>query len=1024
MIFSYFAALFKPKNHTMKRLITAAALTLAATAANSQILINEICTGTDTLEYKGYSCDWVELYNAGAADVNLKGYALSDNPKKPRKHVIDCDAVIIPGGHVVVLCNDLGTGLNAGFKLSSDGGEQVLLSDPTEEVIDQVTTPTVRDDYSYGRLTDGADSWGIFDIATPGKRNSNSKALCATPVISPTAGFFTTTQKASITCDNPKATIYYTTDGSTPTKTSKKYTGEINISQTTVLRAIAITDGCKESKVATASYFINSRQMTLPVVSLVTDRKNFYDDKTGIYVAGTNGVAGKCSDNPVNWNQDWERPVHFEYFDKNQILRLSQDAGVKITGTCSRTNAMKSLRIIARDRYGDNRLRYKFFDKKDISEFKSIVLRNGGNDFQGTMLRDALITGLAASGGMDVDVQALQPAAVFLNGEYLGMHNIREKVSDHFAEENYGVESDLVDLLEYKGSDNSYATHAGVIDGDGKEFDEMMVFVKNNSLANKDNYEKIAAQMDINNFVDYWIAQIYVDNEDWPMNNIKWWKARGKNTKWRWILFGTEYSCGVYGGRPEVNSVFRDIDINSTGWSTTKWSTLLMRKLLENDEFKAKFLQRFSYHIDHTFRYARVKEFSDSLKNLVKTEFMEHGQKYYNWLVQSWWGPSQWENNINDLNSWFENRPTYVSKHLREYFNISSRYDVTVSADIQNVKFSINHCPSTANVTGRYFADINLNLSAVLPADKAVNYWTVTDANGNEQNYYTDEIDLQITGNVIIKLTTKDATPANFPERTAVVKGLYVNEVMPNNVGALADESGHFPAWIEIYNDNDYSIDMAGLYILAGKKDQYQIPAGSSDVTTIPAKGHLVFFADGKPALGALHLGFTLKKDKENPVYLGQMLNDKAEYLDYIESPSLKKNRSYGRKTDGAKDCITFGTSTPFDRNANGTEETALPLYTYTGEDPDDTPTEDPSTPVSENIAPLASVNVFPNPTADYIRIDTESENVTYALYTISGEKILAGAGKEIDMTNLSSGMYVLRAYTGGALQTVKVMKR
>ena len=1005
----------------MKRLITVAVLTLAATAAQSQIVINEICTGTDTLEYKGYSCDWVELYNASSSDVNLKGYAISDNPKKPRKHVIDCDAVIIPGGHVVILCNDLGTGLNAGFKLSSDGGEDIVLSNPSEEIIDQATTVTLYDDHSYGRITDGASAWGVFDVATPGKRNSNSKALSATPVISPTAGFFTTTQKATITCSDPTATIYYTTDGSTPTKSSRKYTAAINISKNTALRAIAISDGCKESKVATATYFINSRKMTLPVVSLVTDRKNFYDDYIGIYVAGKNGVAGKCSDNPVNWNQDWERPVHFEYFDKNQILQLSQDAGVKITGTCSRTNDMKSLRVIARKEYGDNRLRYKFFDKKDIDKFKSIVLRNGGNDFGGTMLRDALITGLAASGSMDVDVQALQPVAVFLNGEYLGMHNMREKVSDHFAEENYGVESDLVDLLEYKGSNS-----VDIIDGDNKEYKQLLSFVEKNSLAVQANYDKVASEIDINNFVDYWIAQLYVGNKDWPNNNNKWWRARGKNSKWRWVLFGTEFSCNIYNGHPaDENSVKRCLDeyVQGDAFGFSHGVNLLMRKLLENKEFKAKFLQRFSYHMNTTFRAARVKEFSDSLKNLVKTEYMVHAQKWYSWRIQtSWWSSkTQWEEEIDNVNSWFEERPKYVSQHLRDYFSISSRYDVTVTADINNVKFSLNGCPSTANISGRYFAGINFNVTAELPAGKAVDYWIATYDNGNEIRKYTESLDIDPYTNVVIKLVTKDAAPVTIPERTVATTGLYVNEVMPNNKGILADETGHYPAWIEFYNDNDQAIDMAGMYVIVNSKTQYQIPGGHAEITTIPAKGHLVFFADNKPELGALHLGLTLKDEKANTVDLGDIVNGNNIYIDNFDAPELKKNQSVGRKSDGAKELVTFTASTPFDRNNAGTVETTLPPYVYTGEDPDDTP--NPETAVSENIATI-TLNVYPNPTADYVTIDDESETVSYTLYSIAGDKILAGNNKQIDMTSLTPGIYILRAYTGETLQSVKVIKK
>ncbi len=1013
----------------MKKIIVAAALSAVAYSADAQIVINEICTASDTLAFQGYVSDWVELYNAGAEAVNLKDYGLSDNPKKPRKHIIDCDAVVEPKGHVVVLCNGIGSGLNAGFKLSGDGDEDLILSNPDGDIIDQLKTPKIHDDYSYGRLTDGAKEWGIFDVASPGKRNGKvAKALSEMPKFSLEAGFYTGTQKITITCSDPSATIYYTTNGSMPTTTSWRYSSPVSIGKNTVLRAIAISSGHKASAATTATYFISERKITLPVVSLSTDRKNFYDDYIGIYVEGKNGVAGKCQDHPVNWNQDWERPVHFEYFDKNHKLQVSQDAGVKITGTCSRGNAMKSLRIIARKQYGDNRLRYKFFDKKDISAFKSIVLRNGGNDFSGTMLRDALITGVAASGSMDVDVQALQPAAVFLNGEYLGMHNIREKVSDHFAEENYGVESDLVDLLEYKGSN-----HVDIIDGYDTDYNELIDFVEKNSLADQANYDKVAAEIDVNNLVDYWIAQIYVGNWDWPNNNIKWWRARGKNTKWRWILFGTEYSCNVYGGQqPDENSVKRCLDEYAEG-SPLGFShgvNHLMRKLLENDDFKAKFLQRFSYHIDHTFNYTRVKEFSDSLVNLVRDEFMVHGHKWYDWLVTSWWGgPTNWDNNINGLNSWFEQRPKNVSTHLRNYFSITSRYDVNIIADnCDNVKFSINGCPTTANVSGRYFAGIPLKLSAELPEGKAVDYWLVVKADGNESRVFQDEISIDFDGNIDVKLHTKDAPAVILPERTTATTGIYVNEVMPRNVGALADETGHYPAWVEFYNDNSTPIDMAGLYVM-NEKYQYQIPGGNSELTTIPAKGHLVFFLDGKPELGALHLGLTLKEEKKNAVYLGEMIDGTPNYIDYYEAPELKKNQSYGRSSDGAETLVTFVNSTPFDRNSNGEVLKEQALYTYVAEVPEpDDPEPDPDdpTPVSEitKTSTSASVNVYPNPTTDFVTIDSDTESVRYVLYTLSGKQLLTGAGKEVDMSGLSSGIYILRVYAGDILQSVKVMKR
>ncbi|MCQ2251426.1 MAG: CotH kinase family protein, partial [Bacteroidales bacterium] len=705
-----------------RHILPAALLMLLPAMADAQVVVNEFCASNDTLEVMGQTCDWIELYNAGVEAVNLKGYALSDNPKKPQKYVINNDVMIYPGCFKMVLCNGLGTDLNTSFRLSADGSEFVVFADPSGNVIDEIAIPTLNRDYSYGRIADGGASWGTFDISTPGETNSAQMPLTPMPVINKRAGFYTQTLSVGITCPDPNAVIHYTTTGTEPVESSVTYTKPISVSSTKVLRAMAVAPGMKPSKIATATYFINCRKLDLPIVCITTDRKNFYDNKIGIYVAGTNGVAGPCTDGQRrNWHQDWERPIHVEYFDKNKKLQLSQDAGIKITGSCSRNNDMKSLRIIARKEYGDNRLRYKFFDKKDITEFKSIVLRNGGNDFGGTMIRDGLVTGLAGE-SLNVDVQAFQPAAVFLNGEYLGLHNIREKVSTHFVEENYGPNSDEIDLLENKWT---------VIDGKNAEFSSLMAFVKNNSLANQANFDKVAAQIDIDNFIDYWCAQIYIDNEDWPNNNIKFYKPRGQNAKWRWVMFGAEFSCGVYGGRPDVNSIHHDIDANTGRLGSSDWGGLLMRKLLQNEAFKNKFIQRMSYVIDHTYNPDRVYEFADSLRSLMYNEWGNHYKKYYGWINQG-----DWSNRINSLIDWFNNRPGYCREHVRQYFGLSGSHNVEVSADNNAVKFSVNGTMPTANISGKYFGGATLEISAKLPEGLAIDHWEVGGSSSHAEQVF------------------------------------------------------------------------------------------------------------------------------------------------------------------------------------------------------------------------------------------------------------------------------------------------
>ncbi|MCQ2253135.1 MAG: CotH kinase family protein [Bacteroidales bacterium] len=704
------------------RKTTLSALILLATSglAQAQIMINEFCAANDTVSIGGHYADWVELYNAGSSNENLRRYALSDNPKNPTKYVIDSDIIIPAGSTRLILCNGLGTGANASFKLSGTGGEHIVLSNPEGKIIDDIAIKPLRKDYSYGRIYDGASEWAVFAVSSPDRPNMESDAMASKPVFSVTPGFYSSRQTVTISSSG-SATIYYTTNGSEPTKSSTKYTGPITISTTTPLRAMATMQGRVDSEIESGTYFINSQATSLPVISLITERKNFYDNKIGIYVAGTNGITGNCQNEPKNWNQDWERPVHIEYFDKNKKLQISQDAGIKITGSCSRGQNMKSLRVIARKEYGDTRLRYKFFDKKDISEFKSIVLRNGGNDFGLTMYRDGLVSGLAGE-SLDIDVQAFQPCVVFLNGEYLGLHNIREKVSAHYLEENYGVDADMVDILENSGWAN---------EGSQKDYDNLINFVKNNSLKDQANYNKVAAQMDIDNFIDYWCAQIYIDNEDWPNNNIKWWRTQGTGGKWRWIMFGAEFSCNIYGGSPDRNSVYNAIDINSDAWGTkpTSWGNLLMRRLLENDGFRSHFIQRMAYLMDHTYNYDRVSEFADSLQSLIRNDYPKLAERWPDWWSYTW----DWESRCRNMKEWFQNRPMYIEQHMQNYFGVGPRYQLEASSDNSNTKFSLNGSMPTANINGQYFSGATVELGARLPQGIQVDYWEI-DGTGTSTN--------------------------------------------------------------------------------------------------------------------------------------------------------------------------------------------------------------------------------------------------------------------------------------------------
>ncbi|MBO4371345.1 MAG: CotH kinase family protein, partial [Bacteroidales bacterium] len=531
----------------MSKAVLCAGLSFITQNAVSQVFINEISTNTDTIEVFGQKCDWIELYNPSSGYVYMHNFAISDNPDNPKKWVFPDSYKIEPYGFLMVLCNGEATGANTNFKLSAKG-ETIVLSNNNGNIIDQVIVPPLLQDQTYGRAQDGSHIWGVFKEATPYASNNSSEAFTTPPTVDIEGGFYNENQSVTVSCTDPDAEILYSTNGCEPFSHASSNPANFTINKNTVLRVCALNPELKRSQSITNTYFINHRECDLPVVALSTDPQNFYHSTRGIYVQGSAGIKGNCVEFPANWNQDWERPVHFEYFDKNHKKQVSVDAGVKIFGACSRANAMKSLRIVARQKeYGPKRIEYKIFENKDIDKFKSIVLRNGGNDFDYTMLRDGIITQLCAQ-HMDVDVQAFQPASVYLNGEYLGLHNIREKISEHYIDENYGLEDEDIDLLE---------NNAQIIEGSDREYKELIYYVGTNSLKDDKNFKYISDHIDVNNYTDYIIAQLFIDNEDWPNNNIKYWKTNGKNSKWRWILFGTEYSLGLYGRGASDNSIKR-----------------------------------------------------------------------------------------------------------------------------------------------------------------------------------------------------------------------------------------------------------------------------------------------------------------------------------------------------------------------------------------------------------------------------------------------------------------------------------
>ncbi|NLZ93301.1 MAG: hypothetical protein GX922_04690, partial [Firmicutes bacterium] len=325
----------------------------------------------------------------------------------------------------------------------------------------------------------------------------------------------------------------------------------------------------------------------------------------------------------------------------------SIDAGIRIGGQYSRAMPQKAFNIFARNQYGYNVMEYPFFPDKDLTTFKAITLRQSGQDGSMSRIRDCLMTSLLNE--TTLDYQAYRPAVVYLNGEYWGHYNIRERINEYFLAYNHGINPHQIDLLQ---------GNTTVRAGDAKHYVAMREFIATNDMSKTENYAYIQTQMDIQNFMDYWIAQIYFANTD--SANIRFWRERSEHGKWRWIVYDTDWG-------------FFNVDHNTLAYVTNPagtgvgrhLSTVLLVNLLKNQEFKAEFINRLAYHLNNTFAKDRVINRINELAAAIESEMPDH--------LKRWGGSmSAWHSQVQKLRDFAEKRPAIVVKHIQQKFNLTN----------------------------------------------------------------------------------------------------------------------------------------------------------------------------------------------------------------------------------------------------------------------------------------------------------------------------------------------------------------
>ncbi len=701
----------------MKRFLQLLAV-MVTVSSSAQVVINEVCSSNADVnidpEFGNFS-GWVELYNGGNGTVNIGGYFLSDDPADPLKWQIPLGTIITSKSYQLIWCDQKFVGFHAGFTLDPNG-ENLILSNPSGIGVDNITYPKQFSNTSFSRLIDGGSAWRITATPTPKAANSQgpvSQTRLTVPIFSISSGRYAGSQSVSLSHPNTKAFIYFTLDGAEPTKNSSKYSAPINIPGSMVVKAKAFHDESLPSETVSKSYLINEHASSLPVVSVSTKPTYLWDNTIGIYADGTNGIPGNCNENPMNWNQDWSRHASFEYLDANGASKISQEIDFRIGGACSRNFPQKSFVVQPKKKYGANEIQYPFFQtKKNVTSFGELFLRNSGNDNNLTLFRDAFIQSLGI-GRMDLDYMAYQPAIVYLNGQYWGIQDIREKIDGDFIQSNYGIDKADVDLLE---------TYENPIEGTSAAWlsykDSLQLL--NPTDANTFNF--INKHIDVQEYINYLITEIYVSNLDWPGNNVKFWRQRSTNGKFRWILCDTDFGFNLYPGFTDIYhpTLTFATDPNQTGWPNPAFSTLHIRLVLQNPEFRNRFIASFASAMTSTFNPDRVNQKITEFKSRIENEVLYHKAR---------WGGTKtdWDNEVQRLRDFANLRHPFMQSHLSSFFGLAATVKFTASTSPPaSGNILMNGVTSNGMTDAVYYKSLPYRVTAQAHAGFIFTGWTIT----------------------------------------------------------------------------------------------------------------------------------------------------------------------------------------------------------------------------------------------------------------------------------------------------------
>ena len=703
----------------MKHLLLAALSSFCLGSMHAQTLvINELmqsnidCVMDDLNEFPD---SWVELYNAGSTAVNLQSFSIGTTDKADNAWQLP-DKMVAAKQYVLVYCDKEEQGFHTPWRLESGKGCSVYLFQDGI-IVDHVEGMKKQPapNIAYGRKTDGGNEWGYQLTATPNATNCGqlAKNMLGEPVFSKQGVVVTNTNNITVQLSLPEGSpegsiIRYTLNGAEPTANSALYNAPFVLNRTTIIRAKVFCDGYLSPRSTCHSYifFPTTRPLTLPVVSIMTDNRYLNDSKIGIYVDG-NYQSGK-----KNYEFDWRRPINIELFEgADQQSVINQLGETRIMGGATRSNKMKSLAVYAHKRFGTKRLDYEFFpdQKPGMKDFKSIALRNAGNDFDYLYQRDAVIQRTMATHA-DLDWQAWRPVIVYINGAYKGMLNIRERSNDDYVYTNY---DGLEDIDMFENWDE-------LKEGDWENYNLFKAFYNEHGHT----LAEYAEWMDWEEFINLMAMNLYYNNQDFPGNNIVMWRPKAEGGKWRWIAKDTDFGLGLYGSPADYKTLEWLYNPNydaGRNWANKYEHTRLFRRLMEDADFNREFIDRCCIYMGDFMNEKGTREIWDPMYEAIKTEYPYHRR-----LINQWW--PNYNDELNAARNWLKKRTAEFYKQIGSYYQLGMPYQLIINkGNTQQVDITVNGIKLSENeMDGNFFANRSLHISGKATEGQDVKGWKVT----------------------------------------------------------------------------------------------------------------------------------------------------------------------------------------------------------------------------------------------------------------------------------------------------------